>query len=192
MVADLLGRVGLDPGAARRYPHQFSGGQRQRVAIARALAMQPALLVLDEPVASLDVSIQAQILNLFQALRRDLGLAAIFISHDLGVVRHVADRVAIMYLGRIVESAPTAQVYAAPQHPYTRALFDSIPRIGAGRGVFRPVQGEIPSPLRPPPGCHFHPRCPHAGPRCRAEAPALVDGAAAHAVACHLHAGGVG
>ena len=191
-VAALLGRVGLDPGAARRFPHQFSGGQRQRIAIARALAMQPALLVLDEPVASLDVSIQAQILNLFQSLRRDLGLSAIFISHDLGVVRHVADRVAIMYLGRIVEQAPKATVYAAPRHPYTRALFDSMPRIGAGRGVFKPVAGEIPSPLNPPEGCPFHPRCPPAGPPCRKETPGLRTEGAEPAVACHLEHGGTG
>ncbi|QFU15140.1 ABC transporter ATP-binding protein [Microvirga thermotolerans] len=189
-VADLLGRVGLDPSYRRRFPHQFSGGQRQRIAIARALAMKPDLLVLDEPVASLDVSIQAQVLNLFMDLRRDLDLTAIFISHDLGVVRHVSDRVAIMYLGRIVELAPTAELYAAPNHPYTRALFESVPRIGVGRRSFHPIAGEIPSPLHPPSGCHFHPRCPLAGPRCRAEAPALTAIAPGRFSACHLNTGG--
>ncbi|GGK42324.1 ABC transporter ATP-binding protein [Salinarimonas ramus] len=190
-VADMLTRVGFDAAMRRRFPHQFSGGQRQRIAIARALAMKPDLLVLDEPVASLDVSIQAQVLNLFQELRRDLGLTAIFVSHDLGVVRHVSDRVAIMYLGRIVEVAPTRTLYAAPAHPYTKALFESVPKIGAGRGVFKPIAGEIPSPLAPPPGCHFHPRCPAAGPRCRREAPRLVETGPGQRAACHLHDGGV-
>jgi peptide/nickel transport system ATP-binding protein len=191
MVADLLARVGLDPAYARRFPHQFSGGQRQRIAIARALAMQPDLLVLDEPVASLDVSIQAQVLNLFMALRHDYHLTAIFISHDLGVVRHVADRVAIMYLGRIVETAPTARLYAGPLHPYTRALLDSVARIGVGRRAFQPIAGELPSPLDPPAGCGFHPRCPLAGPRCRAEVPTLKSGDHGGLVACHLLDGGV-
>ena len=191
-VAEMLSRVGLDPALRRRYPHQFSGGQRQRVAIARALALGPELLVLDEPVASLDVSIQAQVLNLFADLRRDLGLTGLFISHDLGAVRQVSDRVAIMYLGRIVELAPMATLYAAPAHPYTRALLDSVPKLGRGRGVFHPIAGEIPSPLNPPPGCHFHPRCPHAGPRCRTEMPALLPVLPGQAAACHLHHGGVG
>ncbi|WP_349368607.1 ABC transporter ATP-binding protein [Salinarimonas sp.] len=189
--ADMLSRVGFDAAMRRRFPHQFSGGQRQRIAIARALAMKPDLLVLDEPVASLDVSIQAQVLNLFQDLRRDLDLTAIFVSHDLGVVRHVSDRVAIMYLGRIVEVAPTKTLYAAPAHPYTKALFESVPKIGVGRGVFKPIAGEIPSPLAPPPGCHFHPRCPAAGPRCRREAPVLNSIGPGQSAACHLHDGGV-
>ncbi len=195
-VRDLLEQVGLEGSYADRLPHQFSGGQRQRIAIARALAMEPDLLVLDEAVASLDVSIQAQVLNLFLDLRRDLGLTALFISHDLSVVRHVCDRVAIMYLGRVVELARTEDLYAAPQHPYTQALFASVPTIGTGRRVFHPIKGEIPSPIAPPPGCAFHPRCPHAGPRCRVEVPrlALPDGMArdpARTVACHLHDGGV-
>jgi len=191
-VAAMLERVGLDSSLRRRFPHQFSGGQRQRIAIARALAMQPDLLVLDEPVASLDVSIQAQVLNLFMDLRRDLNLTAIFISHDLGVVRHVADRVAIMYLGCIVETAPTAEVYAAPNHPYTRALFDSVPSVGVGRKAFRPIAGEIPSPLHPPTGCHFHPRCTMAGPRCKVEVPALLPVSEGRFSACHLNTGGTG
>jgi len=187
-VAALLERVGLDPALRRRYPHQFSGGQRQRVAVARALALEPDLLVLDEPV----VSIQAQVLNLFLDLRGKLGLSGLFISHDLGVVRHVSDRVAIMYLGRIVETAPSARLHAAPAHPYTRALLDSVPKLGQGRGAFRPIAGEIPSPLRPPPGCHVHPRCPAAGPRCRSEPPALLPVSPGRSAACRLHHGGVG
>ena len=192
-VADMLRRVGLDPSTRRRFPHQFSGGQRQRVAIARALAMQPELLVLDEPVASLDVSIQAQVLNLFLDLRQTLGLTAVFISHDLSVVRHVSDRVAIMYLGRIVELADAVPLFDAPAHPYTRALLDSVPKLGAGRGAFSAVVGEIPSPLNPPPGCPFHPRCPHAGPRCKVDRPLLKPAAGAPGdVACHLYDGGTG
>ena len=191
MVRALMARVGLEPAYADRLPHQFSGGQRQRIAIARALAMQPDLLVLDEAVASLDVSIQAQVLNLFLELRRDLGLTALFISHDLGVVRHVSDRVAIMYLGKVVELAPAARIYDAPQHPYTRALFTSVPTLGTGRRRFEPITGEIPSPLAPPPGCAFHPRCPLAGPRCRVEAPRITSAAPGHQVACHLNDGGV-
>lgn len=188
----LLEKVGLEGAYADRLPHQFSGGQRQRIAIARALAMQPDLLVLDEAVASLDVSIQAQVLNLFLDLRRDLGLTAIFISHDLSVVRHVCDRVAIMYLGRIIELAPAEELYAAPKHPYTQALFASVPTLGTGRRAFRPIEGEIPSPIAPPAGCAFHPRCPFAGPRCRAEIPGLNDSGPARTVACHLNTGGVG
>jgi oligopeptide/dipeptide ABC transporter ATP-binding protein len=189
-VAGWLDRVGMDAGFVDRYPHQFSGGQRQRIAIARALAMQPDVLICDEPVASLDVSIQAQVLNLFLRLRRELGLTCLFISHDLGVVRHLSDRMAIMYLGRIVELGPTAQVYGAPNHPYTRALLESVPRLsraGEPPANFRPIQGELPSPLDPPTGCHFHPRCPHVFDRCRTERPALLPLADGRLSACHLN-----
>jgi peptide/nickel transport system ATP-binding protein len=178
-----LATVGLDASAARRYPHQFSGGQRQRIAIARALAMRPDALVCDEPVASLDVSIQAQIVNLFLKLRREFGLTMLFISHDLSLVRHIADRVAIMYLGRIFEIGPARGIFAAPRHPYTRALLDSAPALRLDSGEpsgFRPIQGELPSPLSPPPGCHFHLRCPFASEICRVKAPALDGGVACH------------
>ena len=189
-VAALLEKVGLDPAFAQRYPHQMSGGQRQRIGIARALAVRPEFLICDESIAALDVSIQAQVINLFQDLRRDLDLTYLFISHDLGVVEHIADRVVVMYLGRIVEIAPTEALFDAPRHPYTRALLDQVPRLGAGRQAFRTVKGEIPSPLNPPPGCHFHPRCPMAGPRCRAEVPRTIT-QGGHSTACHLHDGGV-
>jgi peptide/nickel transport system ATP-binding protein len=182
-----LRRAGLDPAFKRRYPHQFSGGQRQRIGIARALAVQPEFLVCDEAVAALDVSIQAQILNLFMDLRRELDLTYLFISHDLGVVEHLSDRVLIMYLGRIVESAPAEEVFARPNHPYTQALLSEVPRIEARKRRFTAIKGEIPSPLTPPSGCHFHPRCPHAMPRCAEEAPGLRAIAAAHYSACHLN-----
>ncbi|GGI54954.1 ABC transporter ATP-binding protein [Oxalicibacterium solurbis] len=186
-VAELLQRVGLDPALARRFPHQFSGGQRARIGIARALAVKPELLVCDEAVAALDVSIQAQVLNLFMRLRDELDLTYLFISHDLGVVRHIADRVVIMYLGRIVESAPADELFAHPNHPYTIGLLASAPTLEVKKIAFQPVAGEMPSPLHPPSGCHFHPRCPHAMPRCRVEQPLLKEVAPQHFSACHLN-----
>lgn len=186
-VARLLQTVGLDPALARRFPHQFSGGQRARIGIARALAVKPELLVCDEAVAALDVSIQAQVLNLFIKLRDELNLTYLFISHDLGVVRHVSDRVLIMYLGRIVESSPTAELFARPNHPYTVALLASAPKLEVKKIDFYAVKGEIPSPLHPPTGCHFHPRCPHAMPRCSVEQPLLKEVAPQHFSACHLN-----
>ena len=182
-----LTRAGLDPAYKRRYPHQFSGGQRQRIGIARALAVQPEFLVCDEAVAALDVSIQAQILNLFMDLREQLDLTYLFISHDLGVVEHLSDRVIIMYLGRIVEEAPTEDLFARPNHPYTQALLSEIPRIDTRKRHFTAIKGEIPSPLNPPTGCHFHPRCPAAMARCREAAPALREIAPGHRSACHLN-----
>ena len=186
-IDQLLLRVGLDPSYKRRYPHQFSGGQRQRIGIARALAVKPDFLVCDEAVAALDVSIQAQVLNLFMELRQDLGLTYLFISHDLGVVEHLADRVAVMYLGRIVEMSPTAELFDKPNHPYTRALLAEIPRIDSRKRHFQPIKGEIPSPLAPPNGCHFHPRCTHATERCRLERPVLKTIGDGHLSACHLN-----
>jgi len=188
-VENLLQRVGLDGAMLRRFPHQFSGGQRARVGIARALAVKPEFLVCDEAVAALDVSIQAQVLNLFIKLRDELDLTYLFISHDLGVVRHLSDRVVIMYLGRIVESAAADTVFASANHPYTQALLASAPKLEVRRTEFFAVKGEIPSPLHPPPGCHFHPRCPHAMPRCKVEKPALKEVGAKHFSACHLNDG---
>ena len=187
LVESLMAKVGLDPSYARRFPHQFSGGQRQRIGIARALAVNPRFLICDESVSALDVSIQAQVLNLFLQLKQDFGLTYLFISHDLGVVKHVADRVVIMYLGRIVESAPAVAFFATPSHPYTQALLAEMPNVRQRRRVFQPVKGEIPSPLDPPPGCHFHPRCPQAFDRCRIERPALKTIAPGHTSACHLN-----
>jgi peptide/nickel transport system ATP-binding protein len=186
-VEEIMLRVGLDPSYARRYPHQFSGGQRQRIGIARALAVQPDFLVCDESVAALDVSIQAQVLNLFMRLREELNLTYLFISHDLGVVEHLSDRVVIMYLGRVVEIAPTSELFADPNHPYTQALLAEVPRLETRQRKFAPVKGEIPSPIDPPSGCHFHPRCPQASTRCREEIPILREIAHKRFSACHLN-----
>ncbi len=186
-VAQLLPRVGLDASLARGFPHQFSGGQRARIGIARALAVKPEFLVCDEAVAALDVSIQAQVLNLFIRLREELQLTYLFISHDLGVVRHLSDRVVIMYLGRVIEIAPTDEIYARANHPYTQALLSEVPRLDLRRKRFISIKGEIPSPLDPPPGCHFHPRCPHALPRCKIDRPELREIAPLHFSACHLN-----
>jgi len=188
-VDTILRQVGLDPAAKRRWPHQFSGGQRSRIGIARALAVRPELLICDEAVAALDVSIQAQVLNLFMQLRAELGLTYLFISHDLGVIRHLADRVLIMYLGRVVESAPAEALFAEPNHPYTRALLSEVPTLAIRGRRYQPVKGEIPSPLAPPTGCHFHPRCPQAMPRCSVEAPALRTIGDGRQSACHLNDG---
>lgn len=186
-VADLLRRVGLDPVVMRRYPHQFSGGQRARIGIARALAVEPEFLICDEAVAALDVSIQAQVLNLFMDLRESLGLTYLFISHDLGVIRHLASRVVVMYLGRVVESAPSAELFDSPNHPYTRALLDEVPRLDRRKREFVPIRGEIPSPMHPPSGCHFHPRCPRATDLCAERVPELREIAPGRWSACHLN-----
>jgi oligopeptide/dipeptide ABC transporter ATP-binding protein len=186
-VRALLELVGLSPDVATRFPHEFSGGQRQRIGIARALAVEPRFIVADEAVSALDVSIQAQILNLLQDLKARLGLTLLFISHDLRVVEHLSDRVAIMYLGKIVELGPRDAVYADPRHPYTRRLLAAVPVPDPRRRAERPpLGGDVPSPLSPPPGCAFHPRCPYAIEVCRQVTPPLDAGRGGRAVACHV------
>ncbi|MGY6694915.1 MAG: ABC transporter ATP-binding protein [Roseinatronobacter sp.] len=185
--SDMMERCGIDPSYAGRFAHQFSGGQRQRIGIARALAVRPDMLIADEAVSALDVSVQAQIINLFLQLRDEFGLTYLFISHDLGVVRHLSDRVLVMYLGRVVEQGPVGEVFETPNHPYTHALIDGVPRLERRRQQYQPIKGDMPSPMDPPKGCHFHPRCPHALPRCRSEAPVLRDIAPGRQSACHLN-----
>ena len=181
-VDELLVQVGLSPDDGEKYPHEFSGGQRQRISIARALAGEPDFLVCDEPTSALDVSVQAQILNLMSDLQKRLGLTYLFISHNLAVVSQVADRVGVMYFGRIVELAPAAEIFTRPRHPYTRMLLDAVPDLAMSGKPRTPVAGEVPNPLAPPTGCAFHPRCPYANERCRAEVPAVIDDVACHAV----------
>jgi oligopeptide/dipeptide ABC transporter ATP-binding protein len=184
-VAELLQLVGLDPATATRWPHEFSGGQRQRIGIARALALKPDVVVLDEPLSALDMSIQSQVLNLLVQLQQQFRLSYLFVSHDLSVVQYLCDRVAVMYLGRVVETATTAELFANPQHPYTQSLLAAAPSIDPRQRRHQaPLQGDVPSPSRPPPGCAFHPRCPHAVPRCKVDVPLLLGDT--HRVACHL------
>lgn len=190
-VGELLEQVGLSANDQHRYPHQFSGGQRQRISIARALALKPDFIVCDEPTSALDVSVQAQVLNLMKDLQRELGLSYLFISHNLAVVHHVADRVGVMYLGRIVEIAERDALFNNPQHPYTRMLLGAIPDMSGSGKARTPVAGEVPNPLNPPSGCTFHPRCPLANERCKREAPALVSYEGGTQVACHAVGGDV-
>ena len=186
-VLALLDKVGLRQDAVARFPFEFSGGQRQRLGIARALALNPRLIVADEPVSALDVSVQAQVLNLLMDLQEEFGLSYLFVSHDLAVVEHIGHRIAVMYLGRIVELAPRERIFAQPQHPYTEALMAAAPIAAPkARSARLVIEGDVPSPINPPPGCHFHTRCPHAEARCRVDAPPLQEIAPGHVVACHL------
>ncbi len=186
-VADLLKRVGLQPEYMRRYPHAFSGGQRQRIGIARALALNPSVVICDEPVSALDVSVQAQILNLMEDLQKDLNLTYLFISHDLSVVEYIAKRVAVMYVGKLVEIAPTAELFGNPRHPYTEALLSAVPKPDPRLRTKRLLlEGDVPDPANPPSGCYFHPRCRYAQERCKVEAPVLRDLNDTHSVACHF------
>jgi oligopeptide transport system ATP-binding protein len=196
-VKTLLRKVGLNPDYTNRYPHEFSGGQRQRICIARAIALNPELVICDEPVSALDVSIQAQVLNLMKDLQQELGLTYLFISHDLGVIEHMCTSVAVMYLGKIVEIAPAEQLFNDPKHPYTKALLHAVPRVGAGKAKLgRALKGDVPSPIKPPSGCHFHPRCPVAMPECKVTRPELATltmtrGGATHQVSCLRFPGSV-
>ena len=190
VAAELVEKVGLRAGDLDKYPHEFSGGQRQRISIARALCVRPELIVADEPVSALDVSIQAQVINLMADLKKEFRLSYIFISHDLSVVEHISDRIAVMYLGTIVELAPAGSFSGSPRHPYTAALLRAVPMPDPHRKIEPfPMEGDVPSPIDPPPGCTFHPRCPHAFERCRAEKPSLVQTAPQHFVACWLNDG---
>ena len=186
-IEQLLQQVGLDASHITRYPHEFSGGQRQRIGIARALAVQPKLIVCDEPVSALDVSVQAQVINLLQDLQRDLGMAYLFVAHDLAVVEHISSRILVMYLGRVVESAPSRELIASPKHPYTQALISAVPEVDPASKRARIIlSGDVPSPINPPPGCPFHPRCPVAEARCKVEVPVLREISPGHSAACHL------
>ncbi|MCW5734001.1 MAG: dipeptide ABC transporter ATP-binding protein [Enhydrobacter sp.] len=192
-VASLFERVGLRPEAVHRYPHEFSGGQRQRIGIARALSLNPDLIVGDEPVSALDVSIQAQIINLLMDLQDEFGLSYLFVAHDLAVVEHISHRVAVMYLGRIVEMTDRQSLFEMPLHPYTEALLSAVPIPKASARTRKRVilTGDVPSPINPPPGCHFHARCPYAMPRCKVDVPVLREIVPGHVAACHLHDGGI-
>jgi oligopeptide transport system ATP-binding protein len=186
-IVDLLAKVGLPPEAMRRYPHEFSGGQRQRIGIARSLAVEPELIIADEPVSALDVSIQAQILNLLRDLQQQLGLTYVMIAHDLSVIRHISDRIAVMYLGKIVEIAPSDELYARPLHPYSEALLSAVPIPDPDAARKRtPLKGDVPSPIHPPAGCRFHTRCPHRFEPCDREMPEMKAAGERHFVACHL------